>query len=59
MPFTSHMRHFPQFHKVRLVQHIRETKLVELMRYIDPLKKEDFVKIISAMSSIYTNSLKK
>jgi len=52
------MQHFPQFHTVRRIQHIRETKLVELMQYIDPIFKSNFTKIISTMASIYTTQLK-
>ena len=58
MPFTEHMQHFPQFHTVRRIQHIRETKLVELMQYIDPIYKNNFTTIISTMASIYTTKLK-
>lgn len=57
MSFTSHMEHFPQFHTVRLVQHIRETKLVEFMKYIPAEHKQHFVAIIINMASIYTKSL--
>jgi|GEM_PF-972781 len=52
MPFTAHMQHFPQFHTVRRIQHIRETKLAELMRCISATDKHNLVSIISNISAI-------
>lgn len=53
MSFTSYMEKYPQFHTVRLVQHIRETKLVELMSHIAPDNKDRVVAIIGNMAHIY------
>jgi len=58
MPFTSHMIHYPQLHTVRVVQHIRETKLTNLMQYIQPQHKKSFVTIIRNMAHIYQRDLK-
>lgn len=58
MQFTARMKEYPQFHNVRIIQHIRETKLVDLMQYIDPSFKDNFINVISNMALIHTNSLK-
>ncbi|WP_086930493.1 hypothetical protein [Agarilytica rhodophyticola] len=59
MSFTSYMEKYPQFHTVRLVQHIRETKLVELMSHITRDDKDRVVAIIINMAQIYVKSLQK
>ncbi len=57
MPFTAHMQYYPQFHTVRRVQHIRETKLVAVMKHIHHSHKNNFIGILSNMANIHTKAL--
>ena len=55
IPFTEYMTHYPQFHNVRRVQHIRETTLVEIMRYIHPKYKTRLLKTLKQAARTLTN----
>lgn len=56
IPFSKHMTHYPQFHTLRKVQHLREAILLKMFHYIHPDDKLDFVKMIKNIASIYTRS---
>ncbi|WNO10571.1 hypothetical protein [Teredinibacter sp. KSP-S5-2] len=58
MPFTSSMATYPQFHTMRKVQHIRETKLVALMKHLEQSHKKHFVGILSNMANLHSTQIR-
>lgn len=51
--FTSEMKEFPEFHKLRKVQHIRDSLIVEALRKLSKYQKRQVIKIILNLSKIY------
>ncbi|MFD2176190.1 hypothetical protein ACFSJZ_01255 [Veronia pacifica] len=51
--FTNSMIAFPQFHHLRVAQHVRDTLIVEAIRRLEFTKKQQVSKIIDLLSEIY------
>lgn len=51
--FTSEMRQFPEFHKLRQVQHIRDLLIVEALRKLKSNERQSMTQILTSLSDIY------
>lgn len=51
--FTSEMKLFPEFHKLRQVQHVRDSLMVEALRRIQDSEKTSIIKVLTGLSEIY------
>ncbi|MBX2809483.1 MAG: hypothetical protein KTR20_12735 [Cellvibrionaceae bacterium] len=54
--FTKHMRKYPEFHTLRVVQHIRDSLLVEALRLTRRERKASIVKIMEELARNYASS---
>ncbi len=50
--FTKYMHVYPQFHKLRVIQHIRDTLIVEALRYVPQQCKRSVINIMNEMASL-------
>ena len=55
--FTSEMKVYHEFHRLRKVQHIRDALLIEAFRLMSPIIKEQASKIITNLSDIYIKNM--
>jgi DNA-binding XRE family transcriptional regulator len=44
--FTSAMQVYPEFHKLRQAQHVRDSLVVEALRFLSPKQKKSIVRIV-------------
>ncbi|OCP81311.1 helix-turn-helix transcriptional regulator (plasmid) [Vibrio cholerae] len=51
--FTSEMRQFPEFHKLRQVQHVRDLLIVEALRRLKLNERQSMTRILTSLSEIY------
>nr|WP_241903747.1 hypothetical protein [Enterovibrio norvegicus] len=51
--FTSHMSTYPAFHELRVVQHVRDTLIVEAMRRLNDHQKLHISQLIRSLSELY------
>ncbi|WP_260261818.1 hypothetical protein [Vibrio intestinalis] len=51
--FSSEMRQFPQFHRLRQMQHVRDSLIVESLRKLDYSRKNSAIQILTTLSKIY------
>ncbi|WP_062713629.1 hypothetical protein [Grimontia marina] len=51
--FTSEMTSFPQFHYLRVAQHVRDTLIVEAMRRLNSKQKKHVSQILFSLSKLY------
>ncbi|SIO96086.1 helix-turn-helix transcriptional regulator [Vibrio spartinae] len=51
--FTSEMKQFPEFHKLRQVQHVRDLLIVEAMRRIDEDTRKPMVSVLISLSKLF------
>ncbi|MEZ8028343.1 hypothetical protein [Enterovibrio norvegicus] len=51
--FTSEMTTYPQFHHLRIAQHVRDTLIVEALRRLTPAQKKLVSQILTSMSEFY------
>ncbi|CAH8217265.1 hypothetical protein VAEU17_3690001 [Vibrio aestuarianus] len=47
------MRQFPEFHKLRQVQHIRDLLIVEALRKLKSNERQSMTQILTSLSDIY------
>ncbi|SJN59900.1 hypothetical protein VR7878_03800 [Vibrio ruber DSM 16370] len=51
--FTSAMKTFPEFHKLRQVQHVRDSLLVEALRRLKHHERGPMTKVLISLSELY------
>jgi transcriptional regulator with XRE-family HTH domain len=51
--FISEMRQFPEFYKLRQIQHVRDTLVIEALRLLEKRKQEPMIEVLMNLSNIY------
>ncbi|ASA57635.1 hypothetical protein [Vibrio gazogenes] len=51
--FISEMKQFPEFHKLRQVQHVRDSLMIEALRLLGENERKSMIKVLMSLSELY------